>query len=201
MQRRTAAVLLLLLILVGFVASFVLLRSSDQEDARLAAMSNRGRSIEVDVPERVGPGAKLDGRAILIAERGGVRFLRLPRVDGSSCWATSERRSGLWKLTEYGCETGFLRFPDPQRPVLVLGRLELASETGMVAYSSFGGFAADGVKRIGVVDSRDRVVEVTDVRDNVFYTPDPPQDAKAVVALDEDREVIWRGFEAQRQAE
>lgn len=201
MQRRAAVILILGVIVAGFAAAFFLLRSDDGEDPALAAMTNHGRPIEMALPERAGPGAELEGEAILIAERGNIRFLRLPRTDGTSCWATSERRSGLWQLTDYGCETGFLRFPDPQRPVMVVGRLELAPATGLVSYTSFGGFAADGVRRIGVIDSGGRVVEVTDVRDNVFYAPDPPEDVKAVVALDEKREVIWRGLEAQPQAE
>jgi hypothetical protein len=200
MERRAAAVLALVLTL-ALVAGGVLLFRDDSGgiDESLAAFSNRGRPIEMAVPERVGPPSfpKLTRKAILIAERRGLRFLRLPRVDGSSCWATAERRFGLWQLTNYGCDVGLGRFPDPKRPVLIVSQLEVLPETALTAYHSFQGFAADGVKRVAIIDARDRVVPVADVVGNVFYAARTPDRAKAVAALDEAGEVIWRGGAVQ----
>jgi hypothetical protein len=202
MTRRTqVALVLVAAIALGVLAAFLLLRRDDGEDLAFSSMTNRGRPLEMAVPESAGAGAKFTGEAILLAERGGVRFLRLPRADGTSCWSTGERRSGVWSLTGYSCETGFLRFPDRERPVMVVGRLLLAPPTQLMAYDSFAGFAADGVARIGVMDGNDRVIEVTEVVDNVFFTPDPPEEVKAVVALDAAGEVIWRGLGAQQPAE
>jgi hypothetical protein len=193
MTRRTqVAAGLVGLIALGVLAAFLLMRDGDGSDPALAAISTRGEPIEMAIPERLGPWGKLTGEAILISHRGGLRFLRLPREDGSSCWATGERRSGLWHVSNYGCETGFLRFPDPERPVMVVGRLQVIPGTQLIVYESFAGFAADGVKHIGVIDSQDRLIQVTSVVDNVFSTPRPPDRLKALAALDEAGEVIWR---------
>lgn len=201
MERRLVAVSILAVIALGVVAAFLflVLRDGSDEDSALAAMSTRGRPVEMAVPERAGrpDSPKLTGEAVLITERGGIRFLRLPREDGSSCWCTAEHRSGEWQLTNYGCETGFTRFPDPEQPVMVVGRLQIIPGTQSMVYQSFAGFAADGVKRIGVIDEQDRLIEVTSVVDNVFFTPRPPGRVKAVAAIDEAGEVIWRSAGVQ----
>lgn len=137
--------------------------------------------------------AKPTGEVMLIAERAGLRFLRLPRTDGSSCWAIAERRSGLWKLISVNCETGFTRFPDPKQPVMTVGRLRISPLNQRMNYLSFAGFSANGVNRVAIVDADDRVIPVTNVVDNVFFTPTPPQDVKTVAALDAEGKVIWRG--------
>ena len=195
-RRTLVALIVLAVVLVGVLAAFLVLRDGDDgSETALAAFSTRGRPIELAVPERYGApnSPKFTGEAVLIGERGGLRFVRLPREDGSSCWATSERRSGEWQLTNYACETGFLRFPDPERPVIVVGRLTVLPGTQSMVYDSFAGFAADGVRRIGVIDEQERLIQVTGVVDNVFFTPTPPDRIKAVAALDAAGEVIWRG--------
>jgi hypothetical protein len=203
MPRRAAAALILVLTLGAIAAALLLRDRGDSIDESLGAFSNRGRPIEMAVPERIGPPSfpKLTGKAFLITEREGLRFLRLPRVDGSSCWSTAERRSGLWQLTNYGCEIGFARFPDPKQPVMIVSRGEVLPAAALMAYHSFQGFAADGVKRIAIIDAQDRVVPVADVVDNVFYAAKPPDRAKAVAALDGAGEVIWRGAEVQLPVE
>jgi hypothetical protein len=195
--RTQVALAVAAIIVAGIAAAFFVLRDVSDEDDGLAAMSNRGRPIEMAVPERLGPWGDVTGEVILIAERGGIRFVRLPRKDGSSCWGTADRRAGIWNLTGYGCETGFLRFPDPERPVMVVGRMQVLPGTQLMVYESFAGFAADGVKRIGVIDAQDHVIQVTNVVDNVFFTPNPPDRAKAVAALDSAGEVIWRSAGVQ----
>lgn len=193
-RRSQVAAVLIAVIGFGVLAAFVLLRSDDRGDAALSTMTNRGRPIEMAVPERIGPGTPtLTGEAILIAERAGLRFLRLPRDNGSSCWAIAERRSGAWQLANYSCETDFQRFPDPEQPVMTVGRLQISPVNQRMNYLSFAGFAADGVKRVAIVDGDDHVIPVTNVVDNVFFTPVPPQDVKTLAALDAEGKVIWRG--------
>jgi hypothetical protein len=194
MERRLVAVSILAVIALGVVAAFLLLRDGSDDDKGLAAMSNRGRPIQMAIPDRLGPWGDVTGDAMLIAERGDVRFLRLPRKDKSSCWATAERRSGFWSITGFACETGFLRFPDPERPVMVVGRMQ-GTGNRLVTYERFEGFAADGVTRIGVINARDRLVQVAGVTDNVFLTPVPPENIKRIVALDAAGEIVWRGPE------
>jgi hypothetical protein len=195
-RRNVVALLVLAAVAVGVAAAFVALRDGD-EDSGLAAMSNRGTPIEMAIPERLGAGGRMAREAILIAERGGIRFLRLPRTDGSSCWATGERRSGFWNLTGFRCETGFTRFPDPKLPVMVVGGYRVLPGTQFIVYDYLAGFAADGVKRVGVIDAQDRLIPVTAVLGNLFFTPRPPDRVKAIAALDGAGEIIWRGGEVQ----
>ena len=186
-------------ILLGAAAGAVLFRGGGDDDRGLSAFSNRGTPIELAVPQLLAAKPRVTGKAILIEERNGIRFVRLPREDGSSCWGTAEQLSGAWSVTNYACETGFTRFPDERRPVMVMGRLEIRQngDDATSAYQSFSGFAADGVARIGVLDRRNRLIEVTDVVENIFFTPEPSQDVKRVVALDSAGEIIWRGAEAR----
>jgi hypothetical protein len=197
MDRRRAVVALAVLavIVLGVLAAFLLLRDGDAEDRGLAAFSTRGTPIEMDIPENLGPWGKVTGEAVLIAERGEIRFLRLPREDGSSCWATAEKRSGFWSIIGFSCEGDFLRFPDPKRPVIATGRVTMDPAKRLMSYDRFIGFAADGVKRIGVIDAQNRVIGVTDVVDNTFFAPAPLTEFKRIVALDAAGEIIWRGAE------
>ncbi len=194
MERRLVAVSILAVIAVGVVAAFFLLRGGSEEDSGLAAMSSRGRPVEIAVPERIGaPNSPLlTGEAILVGERAGFRFLRLPREDGSSCFAYSELRSGDWQLLGLSCETGFQRFPDPAQPVMTVSGLQLFPGEQLFVYDTVAGFAADGVKRIAVIDAQDRVMPIAEVVDNVFYSDGPEDRVKALAALDESGEVIWR---------
>ena len=194
-RRNLVALALLAVVAVGVVAAFLVLRDSDEDDRGLAAFSTRGRPIEMDIPRRLGPWGKLTGEAVLISERGQTRFLRLPRDDESSCWATAEQRSGFWSLTGYICEGDFIRFPDPKRPVMVIGRISIDPAARLVNYERFVGFAADGVKRIGIIDAEDRLIQVTGVVENTFFTPGPLSGVKRLAALDATGEIIWRGDE------
>ena len=125
MPPRLAAVLIVASLAFGALLAaglVLLLRDSDGENGALATMSARERPVTIAVPERIGPPntPRLTGEALLIGERAGFRFLRLPREDGSSCFAYSERRSGDWQLLGFNCETGFQRFPDPAQPVMTV---------------------------------------------------------------------------------
>lgn len=104
MKRLPAAVVLSAagIALVAAGGAFLLLRDSDEEDGAVATMSARQRPFELPLPERVGlPDSPLfSGEAFLIGERAGFRFLRLPREDGSSCFAKAELRSAEWQLID-----------------------------------------------------------------------------------------------------
>ena len=195
MSRRTLVVAALaVVVLAAAGAAVLLLRDDGGEDYSLGVMSTRGRPFQMPVPEQLfTPGSpKTTGEALLIAERDGIRLVRMPREDGSSCWGTSEHRSGEWQLTNYVCETQFNRFPDPTSPVLVLSRGGIIPGTRLRTFEGFTGLAADGVQRVGVIDAQDRLVPMADVRGNAFYADPPVDRVKAVVALDEDGEVIWQ---------
>jgi hypothetical protein len=195
MSRRTLVVAGLAAVgLIATGAAFLLLRNDGGEDYSLGVMSTRGWPFEMPVPEQLfTPGSpKTTGEALLIAERKGIRLVRMPREDGSSCWGTSEHRSGEWQLTNYVCETQFNRFPDPTSPVLVLSRGGIIPGTQLRTFEAFNGLAADGVKRVGVIDAQDRLMPIADVQRNAFYADAPGDRFKAIVALDENDEVIWQ---------
>jgi hypothetical protein len=88
---------------------------------------------------------------------------------------------------------GLGRFPDPKQPVVFIGTLTPLPDAQLFEFQSFQGFAADGVKRIAVINPQDHVVPVADVVDNVFVALTPPEKAKTVAALNAAGEVIWRG--------
>jgi hypothetical protein len=194
MSRRPAAVLAVAFLALAGVAALLLLRNGDDEDSALARISVRERPLEMPIPNQLGrPGSpQTTGEAFLIAQRNGIRIVRLPREDGSSCWGTSDRRLGDWQLTNYSCETQFSRFPDPENPVMVLTQAGFFPGTQFRTYESFQGVAADGVASVGVVDARDRVVRMARVRGNAFFADPPTDRVQGLVALDAEGEVIWR---------
>jgi hypothetical protein len=200
MKRLPAAVGIVALVGAGaLVAAFFMLRDSDKEDGALATMSARERPVVLPLPERVGlPNSPLlSGEAFLIGERAGLRFLRLPRRDGSSCFAKAEFRSEEWQLVDWSCEIGFQRFPDREQPVMTVTRFRILPGTPYVTYDTIAGFAADGVQRIAVIDVQDRVVPIADVVGNIFFSEGPDDRVKAIAALDEAGEVIWRSAAIQ----
>jgi hypothetical protein len=193
MKRLLAAVAAGIALLAA-IGGFLLLSDSDDKDGPLATMSARQRSVVMAVPERIGlPGSPLlTGEAFLIGERAGLRYLRLPREDGSSCWANAELRSGEWQLIDFSCEVGFQRFPDAEQPVLNVSRFQIIPGTQFIVYEAISGFAADGVKRVAVIDEQDRVVPIAEVVGNVFYGDVRSDRVKTLAALDAAGEVIWR---------
>jgi hypothetical protein len=186
------ALAVVVLIAAGVLAAF-LIRDGDDE-AAFATLSAQERPFEMPVPPRLGlPSTpKTTGQAFFLAEHDGIRFVRLPREDGSSCWGTSERRSNEWQLTNFACETQFGRFPDAESPIMLLARGGVLSGTNLMVYESFHGLAADGISKVGVIDAQDRLVPMADVERNAFYASAPEGRVKSIVALDEAGEVIWR---------
>jgi hypothetical protein len=193
-RRRTfVALAVVALIAVGVLAAYLLLRDGDDE-AAYSTISAQERPFEMPVPASLGlpSSPKTTGEAFFIAERDGIRIVRVPREDGSSCWGTSERRSNEWQLASFICESQFGRFPDSQTPVMLLARGGFLSGTTLMVYESFVGLAADGVAKVGVIDEQDRLVPMADVDGNAFYGDAPEGRVKSIVALDEAGEVIWR---------
>jgi hypothetical protein len=193
MSRRVGAGLIAALLALGATAAFFFLRDGD-EDAGLARLSAPERPYKMPIPNPLsGPGSpEPTGEAFVIAERKGIRLVRLPRRDGSSCWGAHELRFGDWQLTNYSCEATFQRFPDANEPLRVLGTTFFSPGTQLHEYQSFHGLAADGIHSVGVIDARDRLVPMARVQGNAFWANPPGDQVKAVVALDDDGEVIWR---------
>jgi hypothetical protein len=192
--RRTFVALAVVgLVAVGVLAAYLLLRDGDAEPA-YATISAQERPFEMPVPPTLGlpSSPKTTGEAFFLAEKDGIRIVRVPREDGSSCWGTSERRSNEWQLTSFMCDSQFGRFPDAETPVMLLARGGFLSGTTLMVYESFVGLAADGVAQVGVIDEQDRLVPMADVDGNAFYGDAPEGRVKSVVALDEAGEVIWK---------
>jgi hypothetical protein len=192
-RRRTFVALAVVgLIAVGVLAAF-LVRDGDDE-AAFATLSAQERAFEMPVPPSLGlpSSPKTTGQAYFLAEKAGIRFVRLPREDGSSCWGTTERRSNEWQLTNFMCDSQFGRFPDPESPVLLLARGGVLYGTNLMVYESFLGLAADGISKVGVIDEQDRLVPMADVDGNAFSADAPEGRVKSIVALDEAGEVIWK---------
>jgi hypothetical protein len=192
-RRRTfVALAVVALIALGVLAAF-LIRDGDDE-AAFATLSAQERPFEMPVPASLGlpSSPKTTGQAFFLAEKDGIRFVRLPREDGSSCWGTSERRANEWQLTNFVCESQFGRFPDSESPIMLLARGGVLYGTDLMVYESFLGLAADGVSKVGVIDEQDRLVPMADVEGNAFSADAPEGRVKSVVALDEAGEVIWR---------
>jgi hypothetical protein len=192
-RRRTFVALAVVgLIALGVLAAF-LIRDGDDE-AAFATLSAQERPFEMPVPASLGlpSSPKTTGQAFFLAEKDGIRFVRLPREDGSSCWGTSERRANEWQLTNFICESQFGRFPDSESPIMLLARGGVLYGTDLMVYESFLGLAADGVSKVGVIDEQDRLVPMADVEGNAFSADAPEGRVKSVVALDEAGEVIWR---------
>ena len=192
-RRRTfVALAVVALIALGMLAAYLLLRDGEDERA-YATISAQEQPFEMPLPTTLGlpSGPKTTGEAFFLAEKDGIRIVRVPREDGSSCWGTSERRSNEWQLTSFICESQFGRFPDAESPVMLLARGGILSGTILMVYESFLGLAADGVAKVGVIDEQDRLVPMADVDGNAFYADAPEGRVKSVVALDEAGEVIW----------
>lgn len=80
---------------LGVLAAFFLLRSGEGDDPALSTMTNRGRLIEMAVPERIGPGTpQLTGEAFLIAEREGLRISPVLTVRPAGRTASGDRANG-----------------------------------------------------------------------------------------------------------
>ena len=175
------------------LAGYLLLRDGDVEPA-YATISAQEHPFEMPLPTTLGlpSSPKTTGEASFLAEKDGIRIVRVPREDGSSCWGTSDRRSNEWQLTSFICESQFGRFPDAESPVMLLARGGFLSGTILMVYESFIGLAADGVAKVGVIDEQDRLVPMADVDGNAFYAEAPEGRVKSVVALDEAGEVIWK---------
>lgn len=193
-RRRTfVALAVVALIALGMLAGYLLLRDGDDEPA-YATISAQERPFEMPLPATLGlpSSPKTTGEAFFLAEKDGIRIVRVPREDGSSCWGTSDRRSNEWQLTSFICESQFGRFPDAESPVMLLARGGILPGTILMVYESFIGLAADGVAKVGVIDEQDRLVPMADVDGNAFYAEAPEGRVKSVVALDEAGEVIWK---------
>ena len=193
-RRRTfVALAVVALIALGMLAGYLLLRDGDDEPA-YATISAQEQPFEMPLPTTLGlpSSPKTTGEAFFLAEKDGIRIVRVPREDGSSCWGTSDRRSNEWQLTSFICESQFGRFPDAESPVMLLARGGFLSGTILMVYESFIGLAADGVAKVGVIDEQDRLVPMADVDGNAFYADAPEGRVKSVVALDEAGEVIWK---------
>jgi hypothetical protein len=159
----------------------------------LTTLSNRGTPTELDLPRKSHfSGPSLTGDAFLIAQREDRRFFRLPRTDGTPCWATGMLRRGVWSLGSMTCEDR-PQFPSREYPLQDFSPIEMSNERPHPHYMWLSGIAADGIEKIAVIDSDNRVVPAADVVDNVYFTRALPKgDFFGLAALDGDGDIVWR---------
>jgi hypothetical protein len=189
MARRIVAAVIVLAILG--VMGAILLRQHGQPSSSFAELSNRGTPAEFDLPVSLpGPTSALTGDALLIAEREDHRFYRLTHPRGLACLAVQRRHENVWYLGAVGCPP---QFPSRAHPLMDFSSIEASMERPHPHFLLLAGIAADGVKRIAVIDADNRVVPAVDVVDNVYFTRSLPKgDFHGLAALDADDKVVWR---------
>lgn len=129
------------------------------------------------------------GQARLMAKRGTAAFFRILLADGNACFYTgrSVEESGTYELGGGSCWT-----PAPRFPILDLSPIQ-ADGPGGFQVLQIQGFAADGVKTIGVADARGDLVAEVAVKNNVYkITAYPPGGVVELRAYDGGRNVLQR---------
>lgn len=189
MARRAVALLVVVAALaVGGAA--LLLR--DEPAPLFTAVSNTGTPAEIDLPRASHlPGPSVTGDAFLIAQREDRRFYRLPRTGGT-CWATATLRKGEWRIGSMSCQDD-PQFPSRAFPLQDFSPIEMSLARPHPHFMWLSGIAADGVEKVAVIDSDNRVVPAADVTDNVYFSKTLPKgDFFGLAALDGEGRIIWR---------
>jgi hypothetical protein len=151
---------------------------------RFDHISNTGTSVPALASKNAlsltGGGARAELRRL--GMRGPLAFYVAPGSDSGLCFATGSVRTG--GIAMLGCpgDRGRLEFPSDDAPVLNMGAIEV-EPNGDVYVLGLAGFAADGVARVGVVDTAG-ALHAADVTDNLFYRDLPRTHAAAFIAFD-----------------
>ena len=169
------ALILLLSLLVAAVAAAVLAARGDSRRSLYDGFSNRGRltpTSNLAAADR----ADLDGAGVvelrLLAERGGLKFLRGTTANGESCLILTRSVAGRERLGALGCPS---RFPSDDMPVADLTSYVQGLDDAYPAVTQVAGFAADGIGAVGVRTPAGDV-RWTPVTENV-YEAEPAGDA------------------------
>ena len=116
-------------------------------------------------------------RLQLLTERDGIKFYAARRATGYFCFAIDiDGRKAV------GCSFS-PRFPSPERPIIDFSRFSNGAR--------IAGFAADGVKRVALVDAAGARIASAPVVDNVYAARNTVPGAVGVEAIDARGNVVY----------
>jgi hypothetical protein len=161
-------------------------------------LSNRGQPIDetqLDLDEASALAQSgFGGDVRRLGERAGIAFYVAKGARGGLCFATGSAAGATPRLNHFmGCQRpGPEAFPSTQQPIVDLSPLKSFDPRKAVYVQRLAGFAADGVARVGFVDTSG-VIHSTPVVNNVYATDwlDAPIAATAIVALDEQGQTLY----------
>jgi hypothetical protein len=141
----------------------------------------------------------MKGRVELVATHGSRAFFVIRKADGSACYFVGRTRQGLTPAqaelrTRFGSGGCLAKgiFPSRALPVLDFSFYQLRPGEAEARLMGLEGFAADPVRKIGVIGRDNRVVYSIDVNDNVYTKRGVGiRGARGIVALDEDGKPLW----------
>ena len=193
--RNVVRILIVAVAAVGAVAaatSAVAFQGAQAEqrpaDPALARVSAAGTPVQL--PARVREKLHLNAYSeiSLLATSGTRHFYRFDRGGERPCFGTG-RTDALYPIGMITCRFAAPFFPSAEMPILDLSVVAIDSESGP-RFVRVSGFAADGVKRVGVLGADGEIVAEIPVRRNVYYTASPPPNAAALVALAVDGTIV-----------
>jgi len=140
------------------------------------------------------------GRVELLATHGSRSFYVIRKAGGALCYAVGERRSNLTpaqlelrsRFQALGClPTGL--FPSRALPVLDFSSYRSPPGRRLPGIlERLEGFAADPVRKIGVIGADDRIAYTATVEDNAYSAGRADvAGARGLVALDEHGKPLW----------
>jgi hypothetical protein len=183
------ALVLLLALLGAALAAAVLAARGESRRSLFDGVSNRGRVVPT-AGLAAADRTDLDGAGVtevrLLAERGGVRFLRGTTASGGSCVILARRVEGRDRFGAFGCPS---RFPSEDMPVADLTSYTQGLDDPYPAVTQVAGFAADGVAAVGI-RTPDGDVRWTPVQDNVYVAQPVATRAAALLVRDDSGRVI-----------
>ena len=141
-----------------------------------------------------------NGKVELIATHGSRTFYVIRKAQGGICYAVGEKRANLTpaqaelrtRFGEMGCLAKGV-FPSQALPVLDFSYYRLRrGERLPGTLVGLEGFAADPVRKIGVIGPDNQIAYTTDVDQNVYSARSANvAGGRGIVALDEDGKPLW----------
>lgn len=195
-RRRTRSRKLGLALAVALIAVPAL--AATGQLVSLLGFSNPGTPVdtrslslsEISALKRVGAD---EGSVKLLGERDGIAFYVARSKAGALCFGIGRASAPAPGFDMLACRgAGSPAFPSTEHPVADFSPVR-GQEGGPAIYIwRLVGFAADGVARVGFVDTSGRIHSVA-VIGNVYAGADLPHEpATALVALDDAGNEVWR---------
>lgn len=181
-------------LVLGFVAlsAAALARSGSDPATSFDKVSNAGRAVGSSQTSASDRSALASTGAVepllLLGSRSGTAFYRLAGKSGRSCYALGAdiepRGLGYIACPDEG-------FPTEEVPILDQSALSVDPEAHVAHVIALRGIAADGVARVGVLDTAGRL-HATPVSENIYLLADIPAGSdSAIVAFDDDGNQVF----------